>query len=227
MFADALLDAVFEFVLNGQWYGKAHHHLQRQEQIWRDVRSSYLDTPFLWTSFTHIRLTFWGNTCGSLAWSYVSSILNTSFMFENSWHRVTKRASKKNRRQRSIWLGDICFHWNHQFDGFGQIISLRMEDGVVFWCFVFWVFLNALCFFSLWSWSYWYIFLSCNKTHFGWDMNGIGAVQRQQRANPYGLLAREKYSGPFFRLWTEQSIWPSYTNFTKPAFPENKAIWRS
>ena len=74
--------------------------------------------------------------------------------------------------------------------------------------------------FSLWSWSYWYIFLSCNNAHFGWVMNGIGAVQPQQTANPYGVLAREKYSGPFFRLWTEQSIWPSYTNFTNLNFPE-------
>ena len=68
--------------------------------------------------------------------------------------------------------------------------------------------------------KYWYIFLSCNKAHFGWDMNGISAVQPQQRANPYGVLVREKYSGPFFLLWTEQSIWPSYTNFTNLHFPE-------
>lgn len=146
MFADALLDAVFEFVLNGQWYGKRTITCNGKSNMKRRALFIF-GYSILWTSFTHIRLTFWGNTCGSLAWSYVSSILNTSFMFENSWHRVTKRASKKNRRQRSIWLGDICFHWNHQFDGFGQIISLRMEDGVVFWCFVFWVFLNALCFF--------------------------------------------------------------------------------
>ena len=96
-----------------------------------------------------------------------------------------------------------------------------LADGVVFLFFgPFWMLCENV--FSLWSWSYWYIFLSCNKAHFGWDMNGIGAVQPQQGANPYGVLVREKYSGPFFLflLWTEQSIWPSYTIFTNLHFPE-------
>ena len=145
-------------------------------------------------------------------------------MFQNSWHRWQNELQKNNRCQRSIWLGDICFHWNHQFDGFGQILSLPME-----WCF---------CFLGL-SECFVKMFFLCGVDHI--DTSSYHVTKHILVGTWMGLVQCNRSKEPISMvfLWGKNIVVHSFSlvnrtvylaklyYFHQPAFPGNKAIWRS